>query len=277
MTISPSIPEQDRLDLQRAKNLLENPGLTAKVTQFIGTPIEKGFEKLPADWTRKVGEITQTALIKASEAASFTMKDTPGDSASNAWHKLGAAVSGGVGGFFGLSAIAIELPISTTIMLRSIADIARSQGESINSPETQQECLKVFALGGKTASDDGTESAYYAVRTLLARSVAEGTEYLATKTLAEEGAPLLVRLIAKVAERFSVQITEKVAAQILPAIGAAGGAAINTLFMDHFQDMALGHFTVRRLERRHGAATVQRLYQDLPRYAAVPDSAMQGA
>jgi hypothetical protein len=41
------------------------------------------------------------------------------------------ATTGGVGGLFGLPALAIELPISTTIMLRSIADIARSEDEDI--------------------------------------------------------------------------------------------------------------------------------------------------
>ena len=36
--------------------------------------------------------------------------------------------SGAIGGAFGLASVAVELPISTTIMLRSIADIARSEG-----------------------------------------------------------------------------------------------------------------------------------------------------
>ena len=37
-----NFPEQDRKELQVAKNLLENPGVAAKVTNFIGTPVEKG-------------------------------------------------------------------------------------------------------------------------------------------------------------------------------------------------------------------------------------------
>jgi hypothetical protein len=35
-------------DLLIAKTLLENPGLAAKITNFIGTPIEKGFESIYA-------------------------------------------------------------------------------------------------------------------------------------------------------------------------------------------------------------------------------------
>ncbi|RVT41370.1 EcsC family protein [Rheinheimera sediminis] len=257
--------DQDKKELQVAKNLLENPGVAAKVTNFIGTPIEKGLGLLPDSWNKNIGEITKTALLKASEAAVFTMKDIPGEESSNIWHKLGVAVSGGVGGFFGIAAISIELPISTSIMLRSIADIARSEGESISAIETKLACLEVFALGGNSESDDGTESGYYAVRAVLARSVAEASEFLVGKTITDEGAPILIRFIAKVAERFGIQVTEKAAAQAIPAIGAAGGAIINTIFIDHFQDMARGHFIVRKLERKYGKELIKSIYLDLPK------------
>ena len=49
----------------------------------------------------------------------------------------------------------------------------------------------------------------------------------------------------------------------LPAIGAAGGAAINLVFINHFQDMARGHFTVRRLERKYGEGVIQREYKEI--------------
>ncbi|MFT5731095.1 MAG: hypothetical protein ACI8PB_005288 [Desulforhopalus sp.] len=258
-----SFLKQDRKELQVAKTLLENPGIASKVTNFIGTPIEKGLGLLPDNWNKSIGDITQTALLKASDAAIFTMKDIPGEASSNIWHKLGVAVSGGVGGFFGISAIAIELPISTSIMLRSIADVARSEGESISTIETKLACLEVFALGGNSQSDDEAESGYYAVRAMLSKSVADASEFLVSKTLTDEGGPVLIRLISMIAKRFSIQVTEKAAAQAIPAIGAAGGAIINTIFIDHFQDMARGHFIVRKLERKHGREVVERLYAEL--------------
>lgn len=258
-----SIPEKDKKELQVAKNLLENPGVAAKVTNFIGTPVEKSLRLLPDDWNKNIGEVTQKALLKASDAAIFTMKDIPGEASSNIWHKLGVAVSGGVGGFFGIAAIAIELPISTSIMLRSIADVARSEGESIAAMETKLACLEVFALGGNNESDDGTESGYYAVRATLAKSISDASKYLIKNTVKDKSAPVLVKFIAKIAERFGIQVTEKAAAQAIPAIGAAGGAIINTIFMDHFQDMARGHFIVRKLERKHGKETIEKLYGEL--------------
>lgn len=259
------ISDQDRKELQVAKNLLENPGVAAKVTNFIGAPIEKGLALLPDSWNKNIGEITQTALLKASEVAIFTMKDIPGEESSNIWHKLGVALSGGVGGFFGIAAISIELPISTSIMLRSIADVARSEGESISDVETKLACLEVFALGGNSESDDGTDSGYYAVRATLANSVAAAAEFVASNKLTSDGAPLLIKFIATIAKRFGIQVTEKAAAQAIPAIGAAGGAIINTIFIDHFQDMARGHFIVRKLERKHGKELIERMYLSLPK------------
>lgn len=263
MTIE--ISEQDLKELQVAKNLLENPGVAAKATNFIGIPIEKGLALLPANWNARIGEITQAALLKASDAAIFTMKDIPGEESSNIWHKLGVAVTGGIGGFFGIAAMAVELPISTSIMLRSIADVARSEGESITAIETKLACLEVFALGGNSKSDDSSDSGYYAVRAALSKSLADASEFIARNALTDKGGPLLIKFIAKIAERFGIQVTEKAAAQAIPAVGAAGGAIINIIFMDHFQDMARGHFIVRKLERKHGKEIIKSLYDGLPK------------
>jgi hypothetical protein len=252
--------ETDLNDLKKARALLENPGVAVKITNLIGIPIERGFDLLPENWHKKIGEVTQTALFKAIHAAVFTMKDVPGEEASNGLHKIAVAITGGIGGFFGIAALAVELPISTTIMLRSIADIARNEGETISAVESKIACLEVFALGGLSKSDDAFESGYFAIRAALAGSVKKAAEYMAEKGLAEEGAPALVRLIIQIANRFSIQVSEKTAAQAIPAIGAAGGALINALFIDHFQDMARGHFIVRRLERKYGKEIIKAKY-----------------
>jgi hypothetical protein len=78
-----------------------------------------------------------------------------------------------------------------------------------------------------------------------------------------EGAPVLVRLIARIASRFGVVVTQKQAAQAVPFIGAVGGAAVNYAFIDHFQEMARAHFVVRRLERRYGKDTVRAAFARL--------------
>ena len=252
----------DLAQLKLAKELLENPSFAAKITDLLGKPIEKGIELLPDNWNEKVGVVTQAALSTAANTAIFTLKDGRHTSASNVCHKLAVAATGGAGGFWGLGALAIELPVSTTVMLRSIADIARSEGESIKNPEVKLACIEVFALGGPGSQDDSTETGYYAVRAVLAKAVKEAAEYIAKRGIAEEGAPVLVKLIARVAQRFAIQVTEKAAGQAVPIIGAAAGAVINTVFMDHFQQMARGHFMVRRLERKYGNDIVKVCYEE---------------
>lgn len=258
-----ALTQDDHIQLCQAKQLLENPGLAAKMSNAIGSPIEQGLKLLPKSWNSTINDVTQKALLKASDAAIYTMKDTKNGLASNRLHKLSVAVSGGVGGFFGVAGIAVELPISTTIMLRSIADIARAEGESVTHLETKLACLEVFALGGNSKEDDGTESGYYAVRTALAKSVLDASEFLAKKALTDQGSPILVKFTAEIAKRFGIQVTEKAAAQAVPAIGAAGGAIINTIFIGHYQDMAKGHFIIRRLEHEYGTEVVKKAYLTL--------------
>jgi hypothetical protein len=50
----------------------------------------------------------------------------------------------------------------------------------------------------------------------------------------------------------------------VPILGAAGGAFINVLFIKHFQDLARGHFIVRRLEAQYGQAAVRAAYMQIP-------------
>lgn len=263
--LNPAMTDAELNELRTAKLLLENPGLAAKISSFVGTPIEKGFALLPKQWNAVVNDATRKAIETALKVALWTLKkgETKSDSTSNWWHKLAAGASGAAGGALGLAALSVELPVSTTIMLRSIADIARSEGENLKLADAQLECVQVLALGGSSKSDDGTEVGYFAARTAMAKAVSEAAAHFASQGVTQHGAPAIVRLITIVASRFSIVVSEKAAAQAVPIVGAIGGAVINTLFIDHFQDMARGHFIVRRLERLHGAAAVQLAYQAL--------------
>ena len=248
-------------DLRRARRLLESPGLAAKLTNLLGEPIERGFALLPASWSAVVTTATRNALQTALHVAVGTLRDRGPKPAANRLHKLAVVATGAGGGAFGLAALPIELPVSTTVMLRSIADVARSEGERIRTIDAQLACLEVFALGGRAASDDSAETGYFAVRVALARAVSEAAEFIAERGLAQEGAPAIVRLIGQIASRFGVDVSEKAAAQAIPVIGAAAGAVVNLLFVDHFQAMARGHFIIRRLEREHGAAVIRAAYE----------------
>lgn len=265
MKLSPEHTEE----LRQARRLLENPSIAARFSNVLAQPIEKGMVLLPAGARDEIYAISEMSLRAALTVALSTLGDGS-RSSSNLAHKAAAALSGAAGGAFGLPALAAEMPISTAIMLRSIADIARSEGENLGDVETRVACLEVFALGGASRRDDAAEAGYFAVRAALARAVGEAASYVASSGTTRETAPALVRLVGQIAARFSIPVTEKAAAQAVPVVGAAGGAVINVLFIDHFQDVARGHFVVRRLERRYGADAVQTAYAAVPATAANP-------
>ena len=260
---SPRLSDEDLEALRCAKNALENPGLAAKIANVLGLPIEAAMKSLPKKWSAVIHRATETSLMAALKTALATADGRRTSPAQNLFHRVAVGATGAVGGVFGLPALAIELPVSTIVMLRSIADIARSEGESLRTTEAQLACIEVFALGGRASSDDASESAYFAVRAALAKAMEDAAMHFSARGGVKSGAPVVARLIAQVANRFGVTVTQKAAAQAVPIIGAVGGAAVNVVFIKHFQDMASGHFTVRRLERQYGPDLVRSTYGQL--------------
>lgn len=253
---------QDFEALQRAVQSLENPSLAARLTNMVGKPIELIGYALPDVASNAISTATSKALEMALKVALATMRGKS-HNGSQMLHKALATASGAAGGALGLVTLPLELPVSTIIILRSIADIAQSEGENLSDPEAALACVQVFALGGRTGSDDAAESGYFAVRGLLAKTVSEAARFIAERGVLEQGAPVLVRFLAQVVSRFGVVVSQKVAAQSVPVIGALGGAAVNYAFIEHFQDVARGHFTVRRLERTYGKQRVREEYDRL--------------
>jgi hypothetical protein len=258
----PELTPEDLDALRRAVRALEHPSLAARLTNMVGKPIELIGYALPEVASNAISAATSKALEAALKVALLTMRKKSSDG-SKILHKALATASGAAGGAFGLASLPIELPVSTIIILRSIADIAQSEGENLSDPEAALSCIQVFALGGRSGSDDASESGYFAVRGLFAKSVTEAARYVAERGVAEQGAPALVRFLALVASRFGVVVSQKAVAQTVPVIGALGGAAVNYAFIEHFQDVARGHFTVRRLERIYGKERVQQEYTRL--------------
>jgi hypothetical protein len=256
----PGLTPEDLAALREAVRALEHPGLAARLAAIAGKPVELLGQMLPAAASQLIATATTRGLEVALKTALRTMRGAPRPG-SRFLHTTLATASGAAGGAFGLAALPVELPISTIIMLRSIADIARAEGEDLTTPEAALACVQVFALGGRAGSVDASESGYFAARGMLAKSVTEAARFIAERGFVEEGSPVLLRFIAKVASRFGVAVTQKVAAQALPVVGALGGASVNYVFVEHFQQVARGHFIVRRLERTYGKAVVQAEYE----------------
>jgi hypothetical protein len=263
-----SLDDGELNDLRIAVDLLETPGFGAKVARLVGAPIERAIALLPDQATRVIVSATHKAIRGALSFSLKTLNRPPSGVATpasaNGWHLAAGAASGAIGGAFGWLALSIELPISTTIIMRSIADVARSEGADLNDLQVQLECVQVLALGGDLgAARDDAPIAYFVAREAMSKAVAEAASHLAGSGLKKGSAPALVRLITLIAQRYSINVTEKVATQLVPVLGAVGGALINTVFIDHFQAMARGHFVVSRLERKYGTAIVRQKYREM--------------
>jgi hypothetical protein len=148
-------------------------------------------------------------------------------------------------------------------MLRAIAAIARHHGEDLTTLEARLACLQVFALGARGATAVRGDLGYFAARALMTRLSGNAAAYIVERGAAELSGAMVSGLMAEIVSRVSIVVSDRVAASALPVVGAVGGATVNVVFMNHFQQVAQGHFTIRRLEREYGAETVRLHYAEL--------------
>lgn len=261
-TLSP----EDTVILKTAKQKMEDIGWAMRGLNKMGNLIESRIQLLPQKQQKWLQQISYNVLHTVVKTNLFSMKNAKENTMpSNMIYKAWVTSSGAIGGALGATAFAVDLTIATKLMMRSIMDIARSEGEDLGELDTQLACLQVFALGGKTKHDDSLDTGYYATRVAMSTTV-KGATKMSSKALAAvlkgTGNPML-RLAAIVASRFSVQVSEKFVTQAIPVVGALGGASINLAFIQHFQNMAHAHFSIRRLEREYGEELVRESYEAL--------------
>lgn len=258
----PELTFEDRQALAEAVRLLEHTSLAARLSSLVGSTIGIAGSFMPRTVRKAIDKAIDLALRSAMRTALRSMRARTGP-ARMTTHKSLATLAGAAGGALGVAALPVELPVSTVLILRAIADIARAEGEDMRDPATILACMEVFALGNETPADDHIDSGYFAVRAVLAQSVTEAAKYLAAQGAVADTGPILVKLLSDLGARFGIAVSHKLAAQSVPVIGAIAGAGVNYAFMAHFQGVARGHFTVRRMERSYGAALVRTEYDEL--------------
>jgi hypothetical protein len=262
------LSKTDLLILREAYKKLENPSLAIRISSAVGMPVEAVTRELskraPEAVVDAVSKSTHKAIEFVLQSSMRSIKGEVQEPASPRMHTAAAMTTGAVAGFFGIETLIVELPLTTGIMFRSIADIARAEGESPQEPPTVLNCMQVFAMGSRVSDkDDAAETSYYGVRVALSKALTDALQYVAAHGTGRASAPAVVRLISALASRFGVVVTQKALAQTIPVIGAIGGGLVNTVFISHFQDMARGHFAIRRLERKYGEDAIQNAYRGL--------------
>ena len=135
---------------------------------------------------------------------------------------------GAAGGFAGLPGALVELPATTTLLLRAIQGVAREQGFDPEAESVKFDCIRVFAAAGPLEKDDGADLGFVSLRLSLSGGA-------------------MSKLIATVAPKLSIAMGQKLAAQAVPILGAAAGAGINYVYTGYYQRIAEVHFGMRRL------------------------------
>ena len=223
---------EDSAALAGAVQSLEHPGFAARLANMVGKPIELIGDALPTPVRHTISTATTKALQSALKVALRTMQDSP-HAGSRLVHKVLATASGAAGGAFGLVTLPLELPAR-----RPSQRLPEARAKILPTPKRHSHVSRSSALGERAGSTDASESGYFAVRNILAKSVAEAARFVAERGVIEEGAQIVIRFISQVASRFGVVLTQKFAAQALPVVGALGGASVNYLFIEHFQETA---------------------------------------
>ncbi len=260
--ITTGLSQKETTELSWAYQHLEHPSLAARLSNLLAAPIEEGLSLLPKHWRRRLDRTAEASIYRSLKLAVASMQHNGPSKANNIMHKFMVGGIGAAGGFFGPLTLLAELPITTTLILRSIADIAHAQGEDLTLREARMACVQVFALGGRTKEDEAADLGYYGLRVTLGFYFERDIlEYAANA----EGPhiPVAIEVVRAIAARFGVVISDKAAAQMVPIAGAVTGAALNLIFISHYQDVAKGHFIVRRLEREHGEELIKNAYQAL--------------
>jgi hypothetical protein len=248
-----------RRALRSAFLILERPDFAARLGDFAGRPVHQALRAAPRAVETGLTRAVEAALRRALNLAIRSLADEPRrNGASLALAGAGGAVSG----FFGAGALAIELPVTTTLILRAIAEVARRHGEDLSRLEPRMHCVAVLGLAAR-ASGEGPDIGYFAVRAAFGRLISGASAAMIERGAAAASTPALSAVVASVAPRFGVVVSERAAASALPVFGALGGATLNMLFVRHFQRAAHGHFTIRRLERLYGADVVGAYYRGL--------------
>ena len=251
----------DHTALKQAVKSLENPNFAARLADYAGIPVNRVLGILPKVANNQLGALVRSAVMKSLDVAIDTLEDEPPPAPATWFASFLAGVTGGVSGLVGFAALPLELPLTTTFMLRAIAVIARHEGEDLSKIEARLACLEVFALG--TKRNQQIDIGYYAARALLSKYTSDIVALVAERGAVDVSAPVVRNMVSEIVSRFGLVVSDKVAAGALPILGAVGGATVNVIFMDHYQRIAQAHFTLRRLERTYGVAHVRQRYAEL--------------
>ena len=234
----PLLTEQAREEIAAlAARQRDANGILIKAVTYVGGQVEDRMKLLPQKARQQVDEAARAALRQSYDLASKSRTGIGGQLSGDRFHRVLGTVAGAFGGLGGLPTALVELPVTTTLIFRAVHHVALAHGELPEAEETRLQCLAVFGAGGPLEDDDGVNTAFVGARLALSGATLNG-------------------LIAQVAPKLAAVLSQKLATQAVPILGAAAGAGTNYIFVDYYVEMAHVHFGLRRLSRTFGEQQV---------------------
>ena len=225
-------------------------GAGVRLLNMLGGRAEDLLQKLPDPVRAGLTDATEVALTTAMQAASRSRTAVP-DQAP--WVNTAVATAmGAAGGLGGLPSALVELPVTTTMLLRTIQGVAVHHGFDPASQNVQFDCIRVFSAAGPLESDDGADLGFFSVRLTLSGGA-------------------MHKMIAAVAPRLATVLGQKLAAQTVSVLGAVAGATTNYVYASYYRQIAHVHFGLRKLAIQADlppeelATRLKRKMQNLPR------------
>lgn len=241
-------PVDAEAELDRLATLYRGAGSGGvQMLNLLGSQAEHLLDRLPESARAGLLGATEQALKAAMAAAQGSRGAVPDQ---KAWVNTAVTTAmGAAGGFGGLPGALVELPLTTTVLLRAIQGVAAEHGFDPAAENVQFDCIRVFSAAGPLDSDDGSDLSFLSLRLTL-------------------NGGTLQRVIAATAPKLATALGQKLAAQTVPVLGAVAGATTNYVYTRYYQDIARVHFGLRRLAinaDRTEAALVADLKQRLAR------------
>ncbi|WP_164659792.1 EcsC family protein [Tropicibacter sp. Alg240-R139] len=214
--------ELDRI----AKHYRSAGGTGVRMLNALGGKAEGLLDHLPVNVRDGLTGATERALHLSVKAAQGSRRAVPDQ---NEWVNTAVTTAlGAAGGFGGLPGALVELPATTTMLLRAIQGVAAETGFDPATESVQFDCVRVFSAAGPLDFDDGADLGFVSARMTLTGGAMQ-------------------KLIATVAPKLATALGQKLAAKTVPVLGAVAGAGTNFAYTRYYQQIAHVQFGLRRL------------------------------
>ncbi|MDP5220501.1 EcsC family protein [Ruegeria sp. 2205SS24-7] len=201
-------------------------GAGVQMLNLLGGKAEGLLDRLPGPVRAGLYNGTEQALKVAMQAAQGSRRAVPDQ---KPWVNTAVTTAmGAAGGLGGMPSALVELPLTTTMLLRAIQGVAAVEGFDPAAENVRFDCVRVFSAAGPLEVDDGADLGFLSVRLTLTGTAMQ-------------------KLIAMVAPRLATVLGQKLAAQTVPLLGAVAGAGTNYVYTRYYQQVAHVHFGLRRL------------------------------